>query len=69
MTRQIMKIVQVHLSPFTAFWFSALVLFIQEVFLKRKGTHARKADKTLQFAIILEGALIIYDQLSDLIYN
>lgn len=39
-----------------------MLLFIQELFLKRKDCERERA---LQFAIILEGAVIIYGQLSD----
>lgn len=39
-----------------------MLLFIQELLLKRKDYETERA---LQFTIILEGAVIIYGQLSD----
>lgn len=54
-------------SPFEAFHsilIFPVLLLIQELFLKRKDCE-RETERALQFPIILEGAVIIYGQLSD----
>lgn len=56
-------------SPFEAFYsilIFPVLLLIQELFLKRKDCEReRETERALQFPIILEGAVIIYGQLSD----
>lgn len=58
-----METVQAHLRPFTVFWFSSGFYLYHNYSSKERA--ARGADRALQFSIILEGAVIIYGQLSD----
>lgn len=53
--------------PFEAFHsiLIFLMLLLKNYFSKERTARERKTESTLQFTIILEGALIIYGQLSD----
>ncbi len=58
-----MKIVQVHLGLSQYFDFPHAFIYSRTI--PQKKGKARETERALQFTIILEGAVIIYGQLSD----